>query len=358
MEIEKRILKWFKTHSRELPWRTTKDPYFVWLSEVILQQTRVKQGIDYYQLFVKEFPDVCKLANATEDQVMKLWQGLGYYSRARNLHFTAKEICYERKGLFPKTASELQKLKGIGPYTASAIASISFNEVNPAIDGNVYRFLSRLFDIDVSIDSNSGKKIFFEISKDLISASNPGDYNQAMMEYGARICKPKKPLCEDCIFRINCISFQNGTILERPVRDLKKSLKERYFNFFIPIVKKNNKPYILIQKRKGKDVWKSLYQFPMFERDCLLSQEQLHNEINLLINKGNSSEMLFLDYFAEFSHKLTHQVLHCRFFAVEFNLNLNLAIADAILVSSQNIYNYAVPKPVEKALKLFLEREV
>ena len=215
------ITNWYRQNKRDLPWRLTTDPYKIWLSEIILQQTRVDQGLSYYLKFVKEFPTIQALANASEQQVLALWQGLGYYSRARNLHFTAKTISNELNGKFPNSFTSLKKLKGIGDYTAAAIASFSYNEITPVVDGNVYRVLSRVFNIATPIDSSQGKKLFYELAGELISKENPGEFNQSIMEFGALWCKPQNPKCEDCPLQENCLAFENDTVKLLPVKDKK-----------------------------------------------------------------------------------------------------------------------------------------
>ncbi|HPR61276.1 MAG TPA: A/G-specific adenine glycosylase, partial [Prolixibacteraceae bacterium] len=207
-----KILKWYNINKRELPWRKTKNPYFIWISEVILQQTRVEQGKQYYLKFIDSFPDITSLAAASEDEILKTWQGLGYYSRARNLHKGAKQIVQNYNGIFPNKYHELLKISGIGPYTAAAIASIAFNIAKAAIDGNVYRVLSRVFEINAPIDSSTGKKTFDTLANKLIDNKQPGNYNQALMELGALICKPRNPICENCPLQNNCLAHKNYSI--------------------------------------------------------------------------------------------------------------------------------------------------
>ena len=260
--FSKDLICWYYENKRDLPWRKTKDPYKIWLSEIILQQTKIAQGLPYYLKFVVQYPTVSKLAKASEREVLKLWEGLGYYSRARNLHKTAKIVINDLKGVFPSNHKELVKLPGIGDYTASAISSFSINEINPVIDGNVYRFLSRLIGIKTPINTSKSHKEFRDIAKILISKKNPSDFNQAIMEFGSLICRPTSPLCEKCMYQNNCFAHLNKELHALPVKIKKKKVRDRFFNFLI--VKSDSNQTIII-KRKEKDIWQNLYQFPLFE---------------------------------------------------------------------------------------------
>ena len=262
--FSKKLILWYLDHKRDLPWRTTAIPYYIWLSEIILQQTRVEQGLSYYQAFVSVYPTVKKLANASEQEVLKLWQGLGYYSRARNLHTTANYVSNELSGVFPTSYKELIKLKGVGDYTASAIASICFNEATAVVDGNVYRVLARYFGIATPINSSLGIKEFKNLAQQLIDIDNPGNHNQALMEFGARQCKPQKPNCEICIFNDSCIALQQKKVSELPVKLKKTKVKNIYFNYIV-LISKNEKTFL--QKRIGKGIWQNLYEFPVIETE-------------------------------------------------------------------------------------------
>ena len=252
---------WYRQNKRDLPWRTTRDPYFIWLSEIILQQTRVDQGMNYYLKFTRNYPTIRHLAEASEQEVLNDWQGLGYYSRARNLHQTAKYIHKELNSSFPESYEKIIKLKGIGPYTAAAIASFAFDEGVAAVDGNVYRVLSRIFDIDLPIDSTQGKKAFQELANSLIPTKNPGDFNQGMMEFGAMQCTPVNPKCEHCPFSERCLAKMHNTIAARPVKAKKTAVRNRYFYYFI--FRETDR--ICIQKRTQKDIWQHLFEFPLLE---------------------------------------------------------------------------------------------
>ena len=263
MSWSKKLLNWYHKYKRNLPWRKTKNPYFIWISEIILQQTTVKQGIPFYKKFINRYPNLKLLPTAKEENVLKLWQGLGYYARARNLHYTSKIILKNYKGDFPSTFEELIKLKGIGDYTASAIGSIAFKLPLAAIDGNVYRLYSRVFGIKKSISNSKSLKYFKEKSQELMDKKNPGDFNQALMEFGSQICKPRKPSCLKCIFKKNCYAFNLNKVHDFPVKKkVKRRRKKRFLNFLI--IKKENEE-IIIEKRIKDDIWKNLYQFPSFE---------------------------------------------------------------------------------------------
>jgi len=268
------LISWYRINKRDLPWRNTKDPYKIWLSEIILQQTKIAQGLPYYNRFIKKYPNVQVLAGASEKEVLKLWEGLGYYSRARNLHKTAKIIVTNLEGIFPSTYKNLIKLPGIGDYTASAISSFSINEINPVIDGNVYRFLSRLLGILIPINTNKSLKEFRNIAKILISKKNPSDFNQAIMEFGSLVCKPKNPICNECIYQKSCFAYLNQKTLTLPLKNSKKKVKERFLNFLIIKSPDGN---TVIEKRINKDIWQNLYQFPLIETHYKSAESEIVN---------------------------------------------------------------------------------
>lgn len=314
MNFEAKLINWYSKYKRDLPWRKTQNPYFIWLSEIILQQTQVKQGLPYYYAFVKQYPSVFDLANASEEEVLKLWQGLGYYSRARNLHATAQHIALELNGVFPNTYKGLIQLKGIGDYTASAIASIAFNEVAAVVDGNVYRVLSRYFGIDTPINSTQGIKEFKALASTLIDKHQPATYNQAIMEFGAIQCKPKNPECEVCPLKNGCMALQKNTLDQLPVKLKKTKVTTKYFNFLVCVDKDKN---ILFEKRDKKGIWQNLYQFPLIETEKSLNTDEFH----FLDLKTTPFINTVLD-FALFNevdkiHKLSHQHLHTKFWIVE-----------------------------------------
>lgn len=271
MVFSLRITEWYNIHKRDLPWRETKNPYKIWLSEIILQQTRVDQGMNYYLKFIKNYPTVNDLAKASEQEVLNDWQGLGYYSRARNLHATAKYISNELGGMFPDKYDEILKLKGVGPYTAAAISSFAFKEVKALVDGNVYRVLSRYFDISTPIDSTEGKKEFQQIADSLIPKDFPDIHNQAIMEFGSQQCVPVNPDCNKCVLNNDCRAFFNKTVSERPVKEKKIKVRDRFFYYGIFI--QDHK--ICIQKRTQSDIWQHLYEFPLYEAGSSTSDETL-----------------------------------------------------------------------------------
>lgn len=306
-----RIIDWYSGNHRLLPWRESKDPYRIWLSEIILQQTRVNQGLPYYLNFVKAFPNVKALAAAKEDQVLRLWQGLGYYSRARNLHKCAKTIAEKYDGKFPNTFEELLTLPGVGPYTAAAIASIAFDRKVAVVDGNVYRVLSRLFGITKDITSNDGKKYFLEVANSLISDSEPGNYNQAVMEFGAMHCTPALPKCDECPFRKECVALAKGMVSMLPVKEKKLKKKTRYLNYFV--LRSGNS--VAMEKRTSKDIWLGLYEFYLVET----SEELI--PVEMIKKDGVLSKLKKFEAKKKTSvkHILTHQLLNVNFFEAEVN---------------------------------------
>ena len=328
------LVNWYEQNKRDLPWRHTNNPYLIWLSEIILQQTRVDQGISYYCKFIKEFPTVLDLANAEERQVLNLWQGLGYYSRARNLHVAAKSILNDYHGKFPNSFSEILKLKGIGNYTASAISSFAFNEPKAVLDGNVFRVLSRLFAIETPIDSSEGQKQFQEIANELLDKSNPGIYNQAIMEFGALQCVPMNPNCSICPLVAMCEANAHNKIKSLPFKKGKTKISNRYFVFEI-IKTKYGK--FLLEQRKEKGIWHNLFQFPLKE-----FQNSNEKELYLSTEKFNHISK-------EFKHILSHQHLFCTFaFKEDFGdeiENLNIA------VSLEELDNYPIPRVIEKFIE-------
>jgi A/G-specific adenine glycosylase len=313
MKFSNTLIYWYLKNNRELPWRKSSNPYFIWLSEIMLQQTRVTQGLSYYLKFTATFPTIFELAKAEESTILKMWQGLGYYSRARNLHFTAKHVVSEFNGTFPTTFNEIIKLKGIGDYTASAIASICFNEPTAVVDGNVYRVLSRYFGIKTPINSTAGIKEFKTLAQSLIDKSQPGTFNQAIMDFGALHCKPQNPLCDTCPFSNSCIALEKHLTKELPVKEKKIKVRKRYFNYLV-IKTDDNKT--ILSERKGKGIWQGLYQFPLIESTKNSNQKELilsEEFIDLLPNETTIS--LFNK--KEIVHKLSHQHLYTQFWIVE-----------------------------------------
>jgi A/G-specific adenine glycosylase len=339
--ITAELLHWFLLNKRDLPWRKTRNPYFIWLSEIIFQQTRISQGIDYYLRFVEKYPDIYTLASASEDEVLKLWQGLGYYSRARNMLKTARQIVKEYNGTFPSELKELLKLKGIGEYTASVILSVCFDKPFAVIDGNVNRLISRLYDIHDFIDVPAGQYKIRQKVDLLLDKKYPGDFNEAMMDFGAMLCTPQYPDCKNCPLNKYCRAFEKGTMKILPLKSPKKENRKRTFHYFFIRTERG----ILLKQRSQKDIWHNLFDFPMLE---LSVGKHLNNE---LINAyfGNVVKKFIL--IEEIKHKLTHQELTLNFYELSFD-----QIPTAFLeVSPTELLNYAVPKPIENFLKKFVQ---
>lgn len=334
-----KIISWYNQNQRQLPWRDTKNPYMIWLSEIILQQTRVEQGLPYYYKFTENFPTVSDLANADEEQILKLWQGLGYYSRARNLHFTAKIIRDQYNGIFPSTYTEILNLKGIGEYTAAAIASFSFNLPHAVIDGNVYRVLSRVFDIDTPIDSSQGRKIFKEIANDILIKDTPGLFNQAIMEFGSLQCTPAKPNCEICPIKEHCLAFQKNTIKIRPVKANKVKVSNRYFYYFLYC--KNDT--LFIKKRQAKDIWNGLYDFPLIEEPNPLTYSDILSKFNI------SSEQVLSTH--QSKHILSHQHIYATFIQLNFQPPKQHWCPEWQLIQLDDLTKYPLPRMLDKFLQ-------
>jgi len=339
MTIEKSLLKWYNFNKRDLPWRKNTDAYRIWVSEIILQQTKISNGKKYFINFIDKFPTINHLAEATEEQVLKKWEGLGYYNRAINLHKTSKTIVKNFNGNFPDSYDELIKLNGIGDYTASAIASICFNKYNPVIDGNVLRFLSRFHGIKRPIDSIIVKKEIKQIAYTLIiKTKSPGDFNQAMMEYGALVCKPF-PDCVKCIFKTNCISFKNNEVKLVPIKSKNKKKIKRYLNYlvFIDAHKKT-----LIKQRIKKDIWYKLFEFPLIEQDKLINDIKTNNEFNNYLNENNIQIDKFEKDIHTIKHILSHQTLFISFHIINTKDKLN----NGVEISS--LTNFTLPVPIIK----------
>ena len=314
MSFSNLLIKWYLQKKRDLPWRNTINPYLIWLSEIMLQQTRVAQGMPYFLSFTTAFPTVFDLAKANEEQVLKLWQGLGYYSRARNLHQTAQYIATELNGIFPDTYIDLLKLKGVGEYTAAAIASFAYNEVVPVVDGNVFRVLSRYFDIETDIAQASAKKEFAALAFELMPKDSPAIFNQAIMEFGALQCVPNSPNCSICVFNESCAALQKNKVDQLPVKTKKLKVRNRYFNYIVASDENEN---TLIQKRTSKGIWHNLYEFPLLEtekeEDFDFVSEQIQNEYF----KENTISSILETNDKSIVHKLSHQHLHIKFWNVK-----------------------------------------
>ncbi len=335
---------------RTLPWRATKDPYFIWLSEIILQQTRVAQGLPYYEVFAHSYPNIVAFAQAPLDDILKKWQGLGYYSRARNMHICANQVVDDLDGKFPNSFVGLQKLQGIGKYTAAAIASISFNEAVPAVDGNAFRVYSRLFGIDLDIAKPATFKYFFEIGEKIIPKDNPGDFNQGIMEMGSSICSPKKPSCEQCPVLEYCFAHSNQNIEKFPIKKKTIKVRHRYFDYIY--ITHSDKT--LIKKRPDNDIWAGLHDFMLVESD----KEAKIGTFELGSIIKNPDRCLVEMSLMSITHQLTHQKLHINFHQVEMSnwsdFELICQEYELKMVDISNINNLAVPKPIE----LFISKVV
>lgn len=343
MDFSKKILDWYQYNKRELPWRATTDPYHIWLSEIMLQQTRVAQGLPYYEKFVHHFPTVFDMANASEEEVLKLWQGLGYYSRARNMHLTAKTVVGQYNGKFPSTYKELLKLKGIGDYTASAIASICFMEPEPVVDGNVYRVLSRYFGVDIPINSTKGIKYFKDLARKVMDRERIRDYNQGIMEFGAIQCAPKKPYCLLCPLKEGCMALKENRTKELPIKIKKTKIRERYFNYLVFL---DDEKRTKIEQRTGKGIWQGLYQFPLFETSTLAEEKEIYTAIAKEFPKTRIKSIR--PYNTEIMvHKLSHQHLKTRFWIVDLKVDLD----DGVLWST--LEDYPVPVLIADFIKSF-----
>lgn len=342
-QIQALLLLWYDENKRDLPWRDSPSPYQVWISEIILQQTRVSQGHGYYMRFTEKWPAITDLAQASEEEVLKMWQGLGYYSRARNLHHCARQVVEHHHGLFPTDFATLKQLRGIGDYTAAAIASIAFNQPVAVVDGNVYRVLSRLFDIDTPINNNEGQQLFAQLANTMLNREQPGIHNQALMEFGALHCVPKHPDCQNCVLLAHCLAAAHGTVDKRPVKLDKVKVKTRYFNYLVIRTEEG----IFLHKRNDNDIWKNLYDFPLVESNEPLAVEQLVNTEAFRQIIGNDT-FAIVKVSSNFTHKLTHQTIIAQF--VEIKLSgerSDINTKDIFLTAETDVANYPIPRLID-----------
>ena len=357
MDFKTILIAWYKQHARELPWRNTTNPYYIWVSEIILQQTRVAQGLGYYNRFIKAFPTINDLARANEDEVLKQWQGLGYYSRARNLHAAARHLVSVNSGKLPSTYNELLAIKGIGAYSAGAIASFAFKIPVPAIDGNVYRIIARIFGVFSSPDNSKGKKEFYEIVSELIDPNSPDVFNQALLDFGAIQCVPRNPKCENCPFAEYCYAYRNNMIESLPVKGKRIVPVPRYFTYILI----RYKDYTFISKRQKNDIWKSLYEFPLIESSKIISVDEVSktSEWNGLFGDSNVN----ISYVSPIvKHQLSHQTIFTQFLVAEiYALTIYLA-NNYIKIPVVELDCYTIPKLIdnflvaEPAAKYFLNK--
>lgn len=343
--INEKITTWYKKNSRDLPWRNTSDPYRIWVSEVILQQTRIEQGRDYYYRFLDAFPSITALATATQDQVLKAWQGLGYYSRARNMQKAAQQIINHYDGKIPTEYKHLLKLKGIGPYTAGAIASIAFNKPVPAIDGNAFRVLSRLFADNTPINTSSAYKHYTQLITPILSTSAPSDFNQGLIELGALICKPN-PNCEQCPIREHCLAFAEDKQTQLPIKRKKKAIKNRHLHYLNISVGENT----FVEQRRGGDIWQGLHQFPLIETSKPTPAEKLMQlpEWKKLFPSDTQIEVHPSPIF---KHQLTHQLLHVRFYKIVLSIPSDYLTQNFTKIARSQLDSLAIPRLIEKYLR-------
>jgi A/G-specific adenine glycosylase len=348
MKFSKVLLDWYHVNKRDLPWRKTSNAYHIWLSEIIMQQTRVEQGTPYYLAFVKAYPSPSHLAAAPSDQILKLWQGLGYYSRARNLHEAAKTIVNQHQGKFPSDFESIRELKGVGDYTAAAIASFAFNKPHAVVDGNVYRLLSRVFGVSTAIDSTAGKKEFKELAAELLDKKNPAEYNQAIMEFGALYCKPQNPDCPNCIFAYTCIAKEKKRVEVLPVKAKKTKVRDRFFQYLV--ITQKNKTWL--KQRGAKDIWEGLYDFPLIESIKELSEAELHKNAEWKKIFGRIKPFVRSES-RTYKHLLSHQRIYAKFWQIEIVEDMHVS-ADWIQTRKTELHTYPVPR----LLDLYLNEEV
>lgn len=343
--FSEKLIDWYAENKRDLPWRDSQDPYIIWISEIILQQTRVAQGYEYFIRFVHRFPNVTALAEAEEDEVMKYWQGLGYYSRARNLHAAARSM----KGVFPITYEGVRALKGVGDYTAAAICSFAYSMPYAVVDGNVYRVLARYFGIDTPIDSTEGKKLFAALADEMLDKSRPADYNQAIMDFGALQCTPQSPDCLFCPLAEGCSALRNGLVAKVPVKRHKTKTTNRYFNYIY--VRMGACTYL--QKRTGEDIWKNLFEFPLVETDAPVKEEDFRDLPQVKALFGNGEVPVLHSICRNVKHVLSHRVIYANFYEVVLPEDSE-AFSACLRVKTEDLERYAVSRLVHAFLEKYL----
>ena len=346
MTLSESLLHWYSQNKRPLLWRETRDPYKIWLSEVILQQTRVAQGTEYYHRFLFAFPDVKSLAAASEQDVLKLWQGLGYYSRARNMHHTAKEIVEKYHGIFPQSAAGLKELKGIGDYTAAAVASICFDEAIAVLDGNVARVISRLYAIDTPVNTNSGRSEITGLASSLMDINHPGTFNQAMMELGALVCTPKTPACNTCPLAFGCNALKTKKVDSFPIKSPQKAPTSRHMNYLVVRFTHKDEEYVLMRKRTGNDIWKNMYDFPCIETEHPFNLEEVM-ESCFKQNLFSGLPVTINHVSGEYIHILSHRRLYARFISVQTE-GKPLPGNDIIAVGKKELGELPIPRLIDR----------
>ncbi len=351
MDFTSLLLHWFEKNQRHLPWKETTDPYKIWLSEIILQQTRVDQGYNYYLRFVEQYPTVEDLAGAPLDEVLKLWQGLGYYSRARNLHHTAKMIIQDFSGKFPRKYEDILKLKGVGVYTAAAIASFAYNEPVVALDGNGYRIFARVFGVDVPIDTGEGKNTIQAIADGVLPKNKAAAFNQALMDFGSLVCTPKNAQCMFCPMNEGCVAYAQGKVYDLPVKSKKVNVRTRYFHFFIV----SNGKSTYLHKRADNDIWKGLYEFPLIETKEPVEADEItkHPTFKKILGKNSS----FITHHSSLiKHQLTHQTLWSRFYAVDMKALPHGLSEEYIKIPLKEFDCYSIPRLIDAFLEKNAEK--
>jgi len=348
MQFIDEVVAWYISNKRDLPWRKTRDPYIIWLSEIILQQTRVEQGLPYFHRFLEKYPTVADFAAADEDEILNLWQGLGYYSRGRNMHKASKIVMEEHGGYFPQRYDDLLKLKGVGEYTAAAISSFSANEAKAVVDGNVFRLLSRFFGLQEVINSPQGKRAFTELANNVINKNDPGTSNQAMMEFGAMVCKPRNPDCIVCPLSQQCFALRNDMIAELPVKKKAQRPRPRYFNYAVVL----SEGSILLNKRGAKDIWENLHEFPLFESDRTLDVSEVLELPDFISSFGDAVTVLAVH--GPMKHQLSHQTIHAQFIVIESNTFELVAQMGWQFIPLEDLHKVAQPKIIFSFLRNFL----
>jgi A/G-specific adenine glycosylase len=355
MNFSHQLIAWYHKSKRDLPWRRTKDPYLIWLSEIILQQTRIDQGLPYYEKFVSAYPTVELMAKADEQDILKLWQGLGYYSRARNLHEASRMIVQQFNGTFPNTYDGIRSLKGVGDYTAAAVASIVFGLPCPVVDGNVIRFISRYFGITESTDLSITKKRILETAREHLDHNHPGDFNQAMMEFGATQCTPVNPSCSSCVFHKACFAFKQGMVAALPARSQKTKVRSRYIHYLVVTCTIGGEDFIYMNKRTGNDIWKNMFDFPQFELTEGIKQDHPLNVVDLKnflqADQSGLTITQFQGVSSKYDHLLTHQRLQAWFYRFHSEQKIKWP---HLLVPMKRVHDYPVPRLVDRYLKDFL----
>ncbi len=350
MSFSKKIIDWYDEHQRNLPWRGISDPYRIWLSEIILQQTRIEQGREYYEHFCREYPTVQHLAAASEVQVLRSWQGLGYYSRARNLHAAAKYIVEQRNGCFPQTYKEILELKGVGRYTAAAIASFAYKLPHPVIDGNVYRLVSRLYGIATPINTSTAYTEFEQLLLRLIDKERPDLFNQAMMDFGSTYCKPTGCDCPNCIFGQECVAWREGRVNLLPVKVQQARVTDRYFYYLDIYWQQNGEAMTMLHQRTGKDIWKGLFEFPLIESDKALTSQELASRIENRLALLAEQKPARWEAVSNYKHQLSHRTIHATFLAVYFGETITIKHSEEQAIPRRDLKKYPVSRLIDKYL--------